>query len=88
MVSAVGHGTTAPKTCTSTAKQAQKLAIAAPKTCTGTGLSSLKISCDNTGSLITNPSKVDAFLRLMELQQINYLDDFIISRYVSFMVSK
>ena len=30
MVSAVGHGAAAPKTCTSTAKQAQKLATAAP----------------------------------------------------------
>ena len=40
-----------------------------------------------TGSLITNPTKVDAFLRLMELDQIKKLDDFIISRYESFSVS-
>ena len=36
MASAVGHGAAAPKTCTGTAKQAQKLATAAPKICTGT----------------------------------------------------
>ena len=36
MVSAVDRGAAAPKTCTGTAKQAQKLATAAPKTCTGT----------------------------------------------------
>jgi len=36
MVSAVGCGAAAPKTCTGTAKQAQKLATAAPKTCTST----------------------------------------------------
>ena len=35
MVSAVGCGAAAPKTCTGTAKQAQKLANAAPKTSTG-----------------------------------------------------
>ena len=35
MVSAVGRGAAAPKTCTGTAMQAQKLATAAPKTCTG-----------------------------------------------------
>ena len=35
MVSAVGRGAVAPKTCTGTAKQAQKLATVAPKTCTG-----------------------------------------------------
>ena len=39
-----------------------------------------------TGSLITYPSKVDAFLGLMELDQNNKLDDFVISRYESFIV--
>ena len=39
-----------------------------------------------TGSLITYPSKVDAFLRLMELHQNNKLDDFVISRFESFIV--
>ena len=34
MVSAVGRGIAATKTCTGTAKHAQKLATAAPKTCT------------------------------------------------------
>ena len=36
MVSAVGHGAAAPKTCTGMAKQAQKLATAAPKISTAT----------------------------------------------------
>ena len=40
----------------------------------------------STGSLITYPSKVDAFLGLMELDQNNKLDDFVISRYESFTV--
>ena len=40
----------------------------------------------NTGSFFTYPSKVDAFLGLMELDQNNKLDDFVISRYESFTV--
>ena len=35
MVSTAGRGSAAPKTCTSTAKQALKLANAAPKIYTG-----------------------------------------------------
>ena len=60
-------------------------------------ISQIFCCCDNpflrnclvlTGSLITYPSKVDAFLRLMELDQNNKLDDFVISRYESFTVPK
>ena len=43
MVSDVGLGAAAPKTCTGTSKQAQKLATEAPKTCSGMAKQAKKI---------------------------------------------
>ena len=65
MVSAVGHGTAEPKTCTGTAKQTQKLTTAALKTCTGTA----KQAQNKLWQYILNKENLDSYSKLFLLYE-------------------